>query len=388
MEEKKINFIDLFCGCGGFSYGLEKAGLNCMAGIDFLKDAIETFGLNHPNAISICEDLRKLDPKNVKSLIKNKKVHLICGGPPCQGFSTIGTGDANDSRNHLFLEFFKFVDYFRPNYILVENVTGLLAEKNRNTLLSIFECFEKIGYHVDVKVLSSDHYGVPEVRRRVIIVGNNKNIKNEYPEQIHGDDVNLKDPNTVGWAFKNLVRSNGKSFNHTIQQASIKKDIDLKRIRCVPEGKYIRYEKDEKEYLPRNLWFDHDWNKISENRFREAKYYRLSRDKPSPTIVTHRGMYYHPTKDRYLTVREAAALQSFPPDFRFKGSLTKQWVQIGNAVPPMMSEQIGKSILLMHKNIRKKIRDRKPRDIDEIRSTAFLYKKSSSKDDAQIKMDL
>ena len=373
MASKKLNFIDLFCGCGGFSYGLEKAGLNCLAGIDFLKDAIETFNLNHPNAVSICEDLRKLDPKNVKSLIKNKKVHLICGGPPCQGFSTIGTGDANDSRNHLFLEFVKFVDYFRPNYILVENVTGLLAKKNRNTLLSIFKCFEKIGYHVDVKVLSSDHYGVPEVRRRVIIIGNNKNINNEFPEQTYGDDANLKDPNTVGWAFKNLVRYKGKSFNHSIHQARINNDKDLKRISCIPEGKCIRYEKDEKKYLPRNLWFDHDWDKMSENRFREAKYHRLSRNKPSPTIVTQRGMYYHPTKDRYLTVREAAAIQSFPPDFRFMGSYSKQWVQIGNAVPPMMSEQIGKSILLMHKNIRKKIRDRKPRDIDEIRSKAFLF---------------
>ena len=356
---KKLNFIDLFCGCGGFSYGLEKAGLNCLAGIDFLQDAIETFDLNHPNAASICEDLRKLDPKNVKSLIKNKKVHLICGGPPCQGFSTIGTGDAYDSRNHLFLEFVKFVDYFRPNYILVENVTGLMAEKNRSTLLSIFKCFEEIGYHIDVKVLCSDHYGVPEARRRVIFVGNNKNIKNEFPEQIYGDDVGFRKRNTVGWAFKNLIKSKNKFFNHSIQQASIKKDIDLKRIRRVPEGKSIRYERDEKKYLPRSLWFDHDWDKMSENRFRDAKYYRLSRDKPSPTIMTKSNMYYHPTEDRHLTVREAAALQGFPPNFQIKGSLTKQWVQIGNAVPPMMSEQIGKCILLMHKNIRKKLKDRK-----------------------------
>ncbi len=388
MSDSKLNFIDLFCGCGGFSHGLEKAGLRCLVGIDFLNDAIETFKLNHPNSLAICEDLKNLDPKEVKSLIKNKKVHLICGGPPCQGFSTIGTGDAEDSRNHLFLEFVKFVEFFKPNYILIENVTGLLAEKNRNTLLSIFKCFEEIGYHLDVKVLSSDHYGVPEVRRRVIIVGNNKNIENIYPKQIHGEGNNLKKPNTVGWAFKNLIKSKKKSLNHSIEQAKIKKDVDLERIKCVPEGKSIRYEKDEKEYLPRKLWFDHDWNKISENRFREAKYFRLSRDKPSPTIVTHRGMYYHPTENRYLTVREAASLQSFPAEFEFKGSLTKQWVQIGNAVPPMMSEKIGESVLLMHKNIRKKIKDRKSRDIDEIRSKAFLYKKASKDKNTQLKLKL
>jgi DNA (cytosine-5)-methyltransferase 1 len=133
----KYNFIDLFSGAGGLSCGFEKAGLNCLAGIDFLKPAIETFKKNHKNAIGIDGDIRKISIKEFKKKIKNKKVHIVCGGPPCQGFSTIGPGDAEDSRNHLFLEFVRFVKELNPEIIVLENVTGILAKKNINTLKSI-----------------------------------------------------------------------------------------------------------------------------------------------------------------------------------------------------------------------------------------------------------
>ena len=123
-----FNFIDLFSGAGGLSHGLSKAGMNCLVGIDFLKPAIETFKHNHKNSHAICGDLREIETKDIKKLIKNRKVHLVCGGPPCQGFSTIGTNDADDSRNHLFMQYVKFVKDFNPNYILIENVTGLLSK--------------------------------------------------------------------------------------------------------------------------------------------------------------------------------------------------------------------------------------------------------------------
>ena len=123
------NFIDLFCGAGGLSYGFEKVGLNCLAGVDHFKNAIETFKINHKNSIGIDGDIRKISIKDFKKKIKNKKVHIVCGGPPCQGFSTIGPGDAEDSRNHLFLEFVRFVKELNPEIIVLENVTGLLAKK-------------------------------------------------------------------------------------------------------------------------------------------------------------------------------------------------------------------------------------------------------------------
>ena len=378
---KNLNFIDLFSGCGGLSYGLEKAGLRCLVGIDFLKPAIETFKQNHPNSVTICDDLKEVTPHSVKKLIGNKKVDLICGGPPCQGFSTIGPGDANDVRNHLFHEFLKFVEFFKPTYILIENVTGLVAKKNENTLLSIFDSFQKLGYELDIRVLTASHFGVPEVRRRVIIMGNNKGKENIYPDKKFANlgekNKKLRPVRTVGWAFGNLMQYRNKTYNHDIEGAFIKSNLEKARINAVPEGKSIRYERDEKAYLPRELWFDHNWNEMSEKRFREAKFFRLDRAKPSPTIVTNSKMYYHPTENRYLTAREAAALQSFPAKFIFKGSLSKQWTQIGNAVPPIMAEEIGKAILKTHSSRKKKLIKFEKLNFDQIRSYAFKYDKDT-----------
>ena len=388
----KLNFLDLFCGAGGLSYGLEKAGLNCLLGLDFLEPAIQTFATNHPNSIGVCGDIQGIDTSNIRKKIRNKKVHLICGGPPCQGFSTIGKGDAEDSRNHLFLDFVRFVRDFKPNYVMIENVTGLLAQKNRNTLESIFKEFEALGYHLDLRVLSSHHFGVPEARRRVIIIGNNQNCENFYPTKEYNNygenNPKLKPCRTVGWALENRLYFYNKAHNHDKESAAIMSNIESARINCIPEGKSIRYERDEKAYFKdEELKLGINWKSISEKRFREAKYHRLDRNKPSPTIVTNRKMYFHPLENRYLTAREAAALQSFPPKFVFKGSLSKQWTQIGNAVPPLIAEAIGKSIIKIHKNKSKKIKQRTV-DIDKVASYAFNYYKDTFEHSSSRQMEL
>lgn len=381
MSKKTLNFIDLFSGCGGISLGLERAGFNCLLGLDFLEPAIQTFKKNHKNSIGICADIQKTKTADIKKLIGNKTVDLICGGPPCQGFSTVGLGRADDERNHLFLDFVRFVRDFKPSYIMIENVTGLLAKKNENTLKSIYKEFQNLGYHLDIRVLTASHFGVPEVRRRVIILGNNIGCQNFYPEKEfsnYGEKVKgLKSVRTVDWAFKNLLSYRGQFLNHDIDAAQIKKEVDKRRIKYVPEGRYIRYEKDERELLPKDLWFDHDWASLSENRFREAKYQRLDRKKPSPTILTSRGIYYHPTEDRYLTVREAAALQSFPPYFQFCGSIASQWTQVGNAVPPIMAQKIGEAILKTELNKKIKYKDASIFDFESIRKYAFKYDKDT-----------
>ncbi len=383
-----FNFIDLFSGAGGLSHGLSKAGMNCLVGIDFLKPAIETFKHNHKNSHAICGDLREIETKDIKKLIKNRKVHLVCGGPPCQGFSTIGTNDADDSRNHLFMQYVKFVKDFNPNYILIENVTGLLSKNNLNTLTSIFNIFEELGYYLDLRVLSAHHYGVPQARRRVIIIGNNQNTKNLYPDkEFNNPGENLKGykkTRTVEWAFDNLMSFRNKVHNHEIERAQIPNQLEKKRIKHIPQGRSIRYERDEKELLPKKLWFDHDWQTISEKRFREAKLVRLDKEMPSPTIVTDGRRYYHPTEDRYLTVREGAALQSFPANFVFSGAVTNMWTQIGNAVPPLLAKAIGKSIMEMHKNRKKKIELDKVRDIELMRSIAFKYSEDTSYDNPKL----
>jgi DNA (cytosine-5)-methyltransferase 1 len=341
-----LNFIDLFSGCGGFSTGLEMAGHKCLLGVDFDKDAVASFKANHKHAETFLGDIRNLDAKGLKALLKSQKVEMIVGGPPCQGFSTVGKGKADDDRNSLFLEFVRIVKELNPKIVIFENVTGLLASKNKDTLTSIFESFEQLGYAMDARVLSSDEYGVPEVRRRTILIGTKNCSAPIFPKITHGDR-GIKTISTVGDAFKDLRARDGKIYNHNPEEVKIKKTIDLERLKHIPEGKFIRYKKDEEKYLPKKLRFDVVWEDLAEGRFRQAKLQRLDRKFPSPTILTSRTSYYHPVENRYLTPREAAACQSFPNDFIFSGSLTSQFRQIGNAVPPKMAQAIGEAAKLM-----------------------------------------
>ncbi len=339
-KKESLNFIDLFSGCGGLSVGLELAGHTCKLGVDFNKDAIETFKHNHKNSESYCGDIEKLTSAKLKKLIDPSQIDMVVGGPPCQGFSTIGKGQAGDQRNKLFKQFVRIVKVCNPKVIIMENVTGLLAKKNTKTLESIFREFEKLGYQVEARVLSSEEYGVPEIRRRTILIGTKNCSAPLYPEVTHGKRGEHK-LNTVGHAFKSFQKGNAEVLNHNIETAKIKNELDRKRLAKIPEGRGIRYEKDELAYLPKRLRFDIDWNTIPEKRFRQVKYQRLDTSLPSPTILTSRTSYYHPTENRYLTVREAASCQSFPSDFEFKGSLTSQFRQIGNAVPPLLGYALG-----------------------------------------------
>jgi DNA (cytosine-5)-methyltransferase 1 len=185
---------------------------------------------------------------------------------------------------------------------------------------------------------------------------------------------------TVGMALKNLKAPDGKIYNHDIELAKIKSAIDIQRIKCIPEGCGIRYENDEKKYFPKKLTLGVDWKNLRENRFRQTKYQRLDRKKPGPTIMTHKNNYYHPTEHRYLTQREAAAIQSFPHHFIFKGPLTSQWRQIGNAVPPKLGFALGKAILLMYaqqsEGKNKMMTTAKSDEmVVKIRKRAFVYSK-------------
>ncbi len=379
-KKTKLNFIDLFSGAGGLSCGLEMAGLNCLLGVDFDKDAIKTFQKNHPKSRTFCGDISDLKSKDIKELIKNQKVHLVAGGPPCQGFSTVGKGNPDDLRNQLFKQFIRIVKDFKPDYILMENVTGLLAKKNEESLQSIIRLFNRLGYNIDVNILSAQHYGVPERRRRAIFIGSKINNEISFPIISHLDQPMLKKHSytkTVGDALANLKTKNGLVHNHDIQFAEIKKKIDIRRIKRVPEGKGVRYERDEIAYFSRSLKLGIDWRSTPENRLRQTKYQRLDRSLPSPTIMTHRHNYYHPTENRFLTQREAASIQSFPNDFVFFGSVTSQWRQIGNAVPPLLGKSIGLAIKLMYnksdENIKISSLAKFKKHINEKRGHAFKY---------------
>lgn len=377
----QLNFVDIFSGAGGLSCGMEMAGWRCLLGVDFDKWAMQSFAANHAHAYPYCGDVSHLTEAMIKGIVGNKKIHAVVGGPPCQGFSTVGPGNPKDQRNRLFEHFARIVKILNPNFVVMENVTGLLAKKNEKTLEAIFLYFQKMGYHMDVRILSAEQYGVPERRRRTIIIGTKSNIAIEFPIPI------ATAPITVKQALKDLETPKKKFSNHDLESAAIKSKVDLMRLKHIPPGKGIRYEKDERAYLPKKLRLDVDWEKLPENRFRQTKYQRLDPNLPSPTIMTHRHSYFHPTQNRYLTVREGARLQSFPDNFVFLGNVSAQWRQVGNAVPPLLGKAIAGALNKMYQKSllrsAKKLPKRSPakdslqvrNQISDVRSKAFHYRK-------------
>lgn len=379
-----LTFVDLFSGAGGLSCGLEMAGHRCLLGVDSDKHAIKTFAQNHKEAAVYSGDIRELKGKKLFDLLGTDHVDLVVGGPPCQGFSTVGLGDPKDTRNLLFQEYCRIVKTLKPLFIVMENVTGLLAKKNEKTLESILKTFSKMGYHMEVKVLAAHQYGVPEIRRRTIFIGSRVNDGIEFPIPTHDTIVGKSyiPAVTVGEALGRLSKNPKKNLNHDLQAAEIKSEIDRQRLAHVPEGKGIRYPQDEKTYLPPRLHLGVDWEKMPEGRFRQTKFKRLDRSSPSPTIMTGRETYFHPTEARYLTAREAATLQSFPEDFVFHGTLSAQWRQIGNAVPPLLAKAIGMALnSMLHKSTQsEKLVTKKKKlvanSIQGLRKHAFHYKKN------------
>ncbi len=226
---------------------------------------------------------------------------------------------------------------------------------------------------MDVRVLSAQEYGVPEMRRRTILIGNKIGSDIVFPVVTHG--TSKKPVVTVAQALKDIKDKKGMLYNHDLESAMLPTKIDEKRLARIPEGCGIRYQKDEVKYLTKALRLGVDWDNLREGRFRQTKYFRLDGKKPSPTIMTHRHSYYHPKEIRYLTQREAARLQSFPNDFVFFGPLSSQWRQIGNAVPPLLGKAIGQAILKMQ-NAKKKSKSKKDIEetISEVRGSAFMYR--------------
>ena len=376
-----LNFIDLFAGAGGLSCGLEMAGWCCLMGVENDPVAVRTFRRNHPRAEVFDDSIQNLKPRMLEELLGGRQVHLVAGGPPCQGFSTVGRGDPKDRRNSLFLEFVRIVEVTRPCFVLLENVTGLVARKNESTLQAIFGHFEKLGYRLDVRVMSAENHGVPERRRRTVILGSRINPAVRFPEATHNTrrGRRWRPAVTVGEVLGDLRAPDGSIYNHCTERARPPSQETQMRLPYIPEGKGIRYRQDEREYLPPELHLGVDWDNMSEGRFRQARYQRLDRSRPSPTILTQRIMYYHPIENRHLTPREAARIQSFPNHFVFEGSVTSQWRQIGNAVPPLLGKAVGATLKKLYREAGEGRVPETPETgkgldkIHQVRSGAFVY---------------
>lgn len=317
-SQSQMTFVDLFCGAGGLSKGLEMAGLQGICGLDFFKEACMTYNrnFNHP---FINGDIK--DPQNkqlfydtVRKQLDGRKLSIVAGGFPCQGFSMAGNRIVDDPRNSLYKELIDIVVELQPDFIICENVKGLRTMLNGMVEKKIIEDFYAIGYEVNVTTLCAADYYTPQKRERVIFIGNRRGLKNYHPKPILSPDEYI----TTGEAIGDLMtHPTDEGFNHV---PTIHREDMARKIMETPEGMSLY-----KGYS--DAWKKCPWNE------------------PSCTIKeNHGGVNLHPKLPRVLTAREMARLQSFPDDFIFEGKKNKQLVQIGNAVPPLLGKAIGLAV--------------------------------------------
>lgn len=317
-EAKHLAFVDLFSGCGGMSLGLQMAGMEGLASVEYDAMACKTYRKNfdHPvveGDITLAETKQQL-----YDIIDGREVDVVCGGFPCQGFSTSGKRIADDPRNRLFCEFVEVVRRIRPKFVIGENVNGILTMQKGEVVKTIIREFEALGYTMDVKVLKAADYGVPQLRERVIFIGNRIGAFNWYPEPRLSANKYI----SVREAIGDLV---GKSESIELSHVFTKHGEEMKaRMAAQKEGEGL-YE-NRKDSCRKLFW-----------------------DKPSPTVKDNHGnCFVHPIENRSLTAREMARLQSFPDWFDFSEVANKyQLRQIGNAVPPLMAMAIGEEIIHM-----------------------------------------
>lgn len=337
-----MNCIDLFCGCGGLSLGFEKAGFDVLLGIDAWEDAITTFNYNHKNSKGFCYDLSMLSPKDIVSQLNGKSVDVIIGGPPCQGFSVAGKRIVDDERNKLYKNFVRFVEFFKPKAFMMENVPNILSIGFGIVRDSIVKDFSDLGYKVVYKILTASDYGVPQNRRRAFFVGFRNGTEFNFPKPTGEPKVTSKEaisdlpdetvldgekyPITPQSNYQKLMRKNSKGlYNHRI---TIHTEQTKRIIAMVPDGGNYKD-------LPTEL---------QQTRKVHIAWTRLDSKKPSFTIDCGHNHHFHYKYNRVPTVRESARLQSFPDNFIFLGKLGSQLKQVGNAVPPLMAEEIAKKL--------------------------------------------
>ena len=356
MRDNKLIAIDLFCGCGGFSYGFQQAGFDMALGIDMWRDATVTYKHNFPHAKVINEDITTVDAKEIFKQVNCNEIDVIIGGPPCQGFSVSGKRMIDDPRNKLYKSFVNLVSEIRPKVFVMENVPGLIRLFGGKVKEEVLSDFSNIGYRVKVQQLSSDDYGVPQQRKRVFFVGINKTYFSDdveflFPEPTHGNDlkkvVTCKEaisdldfvPDDVSMGedieyrltatneYQKLMRMGSKSIkNHSI---TIHKEQTKQIISMVPDGGNYKD-------LPKELQGTRKVN---------IAWTRMNSGKPCFTIDTGHNHHFHYKENRVPTVRESARIQSFPDRFEFIGIKTSQLKQVGNAVPPLMAEAIAREVI-------------------------------------------
>jgi len=348
--QSKYNVIDLFCGAGGLSKGFKDANYNILAGIDFDDAALETYNYNFKNSKALKIDLFNHEEaiQNIKDEI-SEPIDVIIAGPPCQGFSLTGSRDINDTRNKLYLSVVQAVKEFKPKAFLIENVPGMATLYKGKIKHQIVNTFTDLGYNVSYseKPLLAADYGVPQMRKRMFFVG----LRNDeyssvfdFPKPIHNKENYISTEQAIS-DLPSLVNDLGENITDYISTPSSEYQQKMRTnadklynhvgtnhteevkfvISHVPEG---GNHKDLPEGIGISRKFNEAWT-------------RYHSQKPSKTIDTGHRNHFHYKWNRVPTVRENARLQSFPDNFIFLGTKTQQYRQVGNAVPPLLTQHIA-----------------------------------------------
>lgn len=342
--------VDLFAGVGGLSLGFERAGFDVVLANENNDSIAKAYRFNHPRTKLIVADIEELPLCQTFSEYRGN-IDVVIGGPPCQGFSQKGQRKTiNDERNFLFKHFVEVVDFIRPGYFFMENVPNLLTTENGYFKEEIIQLFQSKGYAVNCAVLNASNYGVPQNRRRAIIIGklHGKILQMPLPQDkkvtiwdaisdlsYHnsGEGSECEEYRTQPDSEYQCNLRNGSKllFNHRSTSHSA---LAIQRLKMIPpnHGKEVL----PKEHLTRSIY--------------SGTWTRMIKDEVSVTITTRfdtpsSGKFTHPFLDRAITVREAARIQSFPDTFRFIGTKTSQMKQVGNAVPPLLAQAIALVIL-------------------------------------------
>lgn len=380
-----LTFIDLFCGCGGFSLGLQRAGLRCLAAIDSNREAISTFQANFGNdVLTMLEDLEKFEAKELAKKLGVENVDIIIGGPPCQGFSNVRQVDSanhgprvrRDGRRYLFRRYLDFVGYFKPKIFVMENVLGIQTAAKGKFFTMVQAEARELGYRVQAQVEEAWKLGVPQKRRRQLIIGVRDEIAGYFPSELRPAQRVIKFPSPTLWDAigdltpldagkgaeeqdydiqlrKSHVAERGNRADHYIQtvaevgqselltghKARPHSARDLRDFARLKEGEHSG----EAEKRGVKMEFQYDRSCFKD------RYKRHHREELCATIVAHLAKdglgFIHPTQNRSFTPRETARIQSFPDSFLFPVARTHQFRLIGNAVPPLVAEAVGEEII-------------------------------------------
>lgn len=341
----EIDVVDLFCGIGGLSYGMKTVGFHIKGGFDI--DPTCKFAYEYNNgAPFFFKDIKEVKRKDIRPLYSDGAVRILAGCAPCQPFSTYANKNKNKdpSKYDLLYEFGRLVETVRPDIVTMENVPSIRAFKLKNVLNDFINLLEDEKYHVSVKIVFCPQYGIPQTRKRLVLLASKFGKIDLLPPTI-------TDPNdyvTVRGTIGDLepLAAGEISKKDPLHRAASLSPLNLRRIQATKEGGSWRDWPDELKLR---------CHKSSTGKSFGSVYGRMKWDEPSPTMTTEctgigNGRFGHPEQDRAISAREAALLQTFPMNYKFfederKVSLTKASRYIGNAVPPKLGEIIGKSIV-------------------------------------------